>query len=130
MLLDGPTSEATKEGIIRRLAPHKKHVLTLTSDNGKEFAGHAEISEKLGSAFYFCTPYHSWERGLNEKTNGLVRKYLPKGTDISKLTAADLQRVENLLNNRTRKALNYHSPNEVFAKLTAPAGIYTHGMWT
>ena len=110
VLLDVPTSEATKEGIIRRLAPHKKYVLTLTSDNGKEFAGHAEISEKLGLAFYFCMPYHSWERGLNEKTKGLVRKCLPKGTDFAKLTAADLQRVENLLNNRTRKALNYHSP--------------------
>ncbi len=60
VLLDVPTSEATKEGIIRRLTPHKKHVLTLTSDNGKEFSGHAEISKKLGSGFYFCTPYHSW----------------------------------------------------------------------
>ena len=127
-LLDGPTSEATKEGIIRRLTPHKKHVLTLTSDNGKEFSGHAEISKKLGSGFYFCTPYHSWERGLNENTNGLVRQYFPKGTDFAKLTAVDVQRVENLLNNRPRKALNYHSPNEVFAKLTAPPENYALGM--
>ena len=127
-LLDGPTSEATKEGIIRRLTPHKKHVLTLTSDNGKEFSGHAEISEKLGSGFYFCTPYHSWERGLNENTNGLVRQYFPKGTDFAKLTAVDVQRVENLLNNRPRKALNYHSPNEVFAKLTAPPENYAFDM--
>ena len=127
-LLDGPTSEATKEGIIRRLTPHKKHVLTLTSDNGKEFSGHTEISKKLGSGFYFCTPYHSWERGLNENTNGLVRQYFPKGTDFAKLTAADVQRVENLLNNRPRKALNYHSPNEVFAKLTAPPENYALGM--
>jgi IS30 family transposase len=127
-LLDGPTSEATKEGIIRRLTPHKKHVLTLTSDNGKEFSGHTEISKKLGSGFYFCTPYHSWERGLNENTNGLVRQYFPKGTDFAKLTAVDVQRVENLLNNRPRKALNYHSPNEVFAKLTAPPENYALGM--
>ena len=127
-LLAGPTSEATKEGIIRRLTPHKKHVLTLTSDNGKEFSGHAEISKKLGSGFYFCTPYHSWERGLNENTNGLVRQYFPKGTDFAKLTAVDVQRVENLLNNRPRKALNYHSPNEVFAKLTAPPENYALGM--
>ena len=119
VLLDGPTSKATKEGIIARLAPLKKHVHTLTSDNGKEFAGHAEISKKLGSGFYFCTPYHSWERGLNENTNGLVRQYFPKGTDFTKLTAKDVQRVEDLLNNRPRKALNYRSPNEVFAKLTA-----------
>ena len=127
-LLDGPTSEATKEGIIRRLTPHKKHVLTLTSDNGKEFSGHTEISKKLGSGFYFCTPYHSWERGLNENTNGLVRQYFPKGTDFAKLTAVDVQRVENLLNNRPRKALNYHSPNEVFTKLTAPPENYALGM--
>ena len=92
VLLDGPTLETTKEGIIRRLTPHKKHVLTLTSDSGKEFSGHAEISEKLGSAFYFCTTYHSWERGLNENTNGLVRQYFPKGTDFAKLTKADVQR--------------------------------------
>jgi IS30 family transposase len=128
VLLDGPTSEATKKGIIARLTPLKKHVLTLTSDNGKEFAGHAEISEKLGSGFYFCTPYHSWERGLNENTNGLVRQYFPKGTDFAKLTAIDVQRVEDLLNNRPRKALNYHSPNEVFAKLTAPPENYAVGM--
>ena len=127
-LLDGPTSEATKEGIIRRLTPHKKHVLTLTSDNGKEFSGHTEISKKLGSGFYFCTPYHSWERGLNENTNGLVRQYFPKGTEFAMLTAVDVQRVEKLLNNRPRKALNYHSPNEVFAKLTAPPENYALGM--
>ena len=97
---------------------------------GKEFAGHAEISEKLDSGFYFCTPYHSWERGLNENTNGLVRQYFPKGTDFATLTATDVQRVEDLLNNRPRKALNYYSPNEVFAKLTAPPENYALGMWT
>ncbi len=128
VLLDGPTSKATSAGIIERLAPHKKHVLTLTSDNGKEFAGHAEISNKLETGFYFCTPYHSWERGLNENTNGLVRQYFPKGTDFAKLTAADVQRVEDLLNNRPRKALNYHTPNEVFDKLTAPPENYALGM--
>ena len=92
------------------------------------FAGHAKISENLGSAFYFCTPYHSWECGLNENTSGLVRKYLPKGTDFSKLTAADLQRVEDLLNNRTRKAHNYHSPKEVLDKPTATPKNYVLGM--
>ena len=128
VLLDRPTSKATNAGIIARLSPLKKHVLTLTSDNGKEFAGHAEISERLGSGFYCCTPYHSWERGLNENTNGLVRQYFSKGTDFAKLTAIDVQRVEDLLNNRPRKALNYHSTNEVFAKLTDPPENYTLGM--
>jgi transposase, IS30 family len=128
VLLDGPTSNATCSGIIARLEPLKKHVLTLTSDNGKEFASHGKISEKLSADFYFCTPYHSWERGLNENTNGLVRQYFPKGTDFAKLTDADVQRVEDLLNNRPRKALNYHSPNEVFANLTGQSGNYALGM--
>ena len=83
VILDGLTSKATKKSTIARLEPLKKHVLTLISDNGKEFAGHAEISEKLGSGFYFCTPYHCWERGLNKNTNGLVRQYFPKGTDLN-----------------------------------------------
>lgn len=128
VLLEGRTSEATKAGIIARLELLKEHVLTLTSDNGKEFASHGEISEKLDADFYFCHPYHSWERGLNENTNGLVRQYFPKGTDFAKLTPADVQRVEDLLNNRPRKTLNYHSPNEVFAKLTAPPPNYALGM--
>lgn len=128
VLLDGPTSKATSAGIVARLEPLKEHVLTLTSDNGKEFAGHAEISEKLNSGFYFCAPCHSWQRGLNENTNGLVRQYFPKGTDFDKLTVTDVQRVEDLLNNRPRKALNYHSPNEVFAKLTASPENYALGM--
>ena len=128
VLLEYRTSEATKEGIIRRLEPLKEHVVTLTSDNGKEFASHGKISEKLDADFYFCHPYHSWERGLNENTNGLVRQYFPKGTDFAKLTLADVQRVEDLLNNRPRKTLNYHSPNEVFAKLTATSQNYALGM--
>jgi IS30 family transposase len=128
VLLSGPTSHATKSAIIARLEPLKKYVLTLTSDNGKEFASHDKISARLEADFYFCTPYHSWERGLNENTNGLVRQYFPKGTDFAKLTPADVQRVEDLLNNRPRKALNYHSPNEVFAKLTAASQNYALGM--
>ena len=128
MLLDGPTSEPTKEGIIRRLTLRKKHVLTLTSDNGKVFPGHSEISEKLGSSFYFCAPYHSWERGLNKNTNGLVRQHFPKSRDFAKSPAADVQRVRDLLNNRPVKVLNYHQHNQVFAKFTALPKIYALGM--
>ncbi|MCK4945024.1 MAG: IS30 family transposase [Alphaproteobacteria bacterium] len=128
VLLKERTSSATKAGIIARLKPLKEHVLTLTSDNGKEFANHGKISEKLDSDFYFCHPYHSWERGLNENTNGLVRQYFPKGTDFAKLTPEDVQRVENLLNNRPRKTLGYHSPNEVFDKLTDASQNYALGM--
>ena len=125
IMLEGPTSKATNAGIIARLGPLKKHVHTMTSDNGKEFAGHADTSEKLGAGFYFCTPYRSWERGLNENTNGLVRQYFPKGT---KLNASDVQRVEDLHNSRPRKALNFYSPKEVFDKLTAPLESYALSM--
>jgi len=114
VLLKGPTAEATCAGIIARLEPLKEQVLTLTSDNGKEFAAHHKISQALDSEFYFCTPYHSWERGLNENTNGLVRQYFPKGMDFSTLTEADVQKVEDLLNNRPRKTLAFQSPNQVF----------------
>ena len=99
VLLKRPTVKATKVGIIARLKPIKAHVLTLTSDNGKEFCHHQKISQKLAADFYFATPYHAWERGLNENTNGLIRQYFPKGLDFATLTTADVQRVEDLLNN-------------------------------
>ena len=87
---------------------------TITYDNGKEFAGHVQIAAKLGARIYFAKPYHSWERGLNEHTNGLVRQYFPKGSDFSTLTPADVQRVEDKLNSRPRKVLGYKTPSEVF----------------
>jgi IS30 family transposase len=118
-LQKGPTAAASAKSIIRRLKPIKAHILTLTSDNGKEFAGHRAIGKALAADFYFATPYHSWERGLNEHTNGLVRQYFPKGLDFATLTHADVRRVEELLNNRPRKILGYRSPNEVFAQLAA-----------
>ena len=59
---------------------------TITADNGKEFAKHQEIAKELDISFYFCKPYHSWERGANENTNGLIRQYIPKGTDFSEIT--------------------------------------------
>jgi len=126
VLLKNATAEATRKAIIARLKSIKRHVLTLTSDNGKEFAGHHKISKKLGADFYFATPYHSWERGLNENTNGLVRQYFPKGLDFAILTPAKVQYVEDLLNDRPRKTLGYRSPNEVFAALAAHHNYALH----
>lgn len=118
VLLKSPTADATRKGIVECLTPLKAHVFTLTSDNGKEFAGHQKISRKLDADFYFATPYHAWERGLNENTNGLVRQYFPKGMDFATITHADVRRVEDLLNNRPRKILGFRSPNQAFASLT------------
>lgn len=85
----------------------------MTFDNGKEFAQHVHIGKKLGAKTYFATPYHSWERGLNEHTNGLVRQYLPKGCDFTTLTKEQVQLVEDKLNSRPRKILDFLTPLEV-----------------
>ena len=99
---------------IKILKPLKDKVFTVTSDNGLEFSNHKNISEFLDSDWYFCHPYSSWERGLNEYTNGLIRQYIPKGTSFKNITAKDIKRIENKLNNRPRKSLNWKTPNEVF----------------
>ena len=99
---------------IETLHPIKNLIHTITADNGKEFAKHQEIAEKLEISFYFCKPYHSWERGANENTNGLIRQYIPKGTDFSGITDEFVAWVENKLNNRPRKRLGYLTPNEKF----------------
>ena len=77
----------------------------MTSDNGKEFACHQEIAAQLGASMYFARPYHSWERGLSEHTNGLVRQYLPNYERLDKATQEAVEEIENLLNNRARKVL-------------------------
>ena len=87
---------------------------TITADNGKEFAKHQEIAKELEISFYFCKTCHSWERGANENTNGLIRQYIPKGTDFSGITDEFVSWVENKLNNRPRKRLVYLTPNEKF----------------
>lgn len=116
--LSHKTAEKTSLMTIKLLSPIKTHVHTITADNGKEFALHKDISKALSSEFYFANPYHSWERGLNENTNGLVRQYFPKQFDFTKITSHDIKLVEDLLNSRPRKSLNYKTPNEVFLQLT------------
>jgi len=98
------------------LTPLCAQVLTITSDNGGEFAHHAEIARGLGARFYFARPHASWERGVNENTNGLVRQYFPKRHDFSTITEAEVRRVMERLNDRPRKTLGYRTPNEVFYK--------------
>lgn len=89
---------------------------TMTLDNGKEFALHERLNEKLGLQVYFAAPYASWQRGLNENTNGLLRQYFPKGTDFSRISHRAVARAEKLLNERPRKSLGYRTPAEVLAR--------------
>jgi IS30 family transposase len=107
------TSELVTQATIEQLGQDNLPVHTITYDNGKEFAEHAKIAAALKASCYFAKPYHSWERGLNEHTNGLVRQYLPKSTDFTTVSKQTVQDIANKLNNRPRKILNYKTPLEV-----------------
>ncbi len=109
------TAEVVGHAITTQLA--SLVVKTITSDNGREFARHQYIAAQLKADFYFAHPYSSWERGLNENTNGLVRQYFPKKSEFSKITDSQLNRVVAWLNHCPRKTLGYKTPNEVFFKL-------------
>jgi transposase, IS30 family len=94
--------------------------ITITADNGKEFAGHEKIKAALNANVYFAHPYSSWERGLNENTNGLIRQYFTKGSSFENITDKDVDEVMEKLNHRPRKTLNYKTPHAVFFADTLP----------
>jgi IS30 family transposase len=112
--LEAAQAELTTRAMITKLRPHRDRVHTITADNGKEFALHARVARRLDAGFYFAKPYHAWERGLNENTNGLVRQYFPKGMSFVHITPAAVAKVQNKLNSRPRKVLGYKTPNQVF----------------
>ncbi len=108
------TATAVRQAIVQLLDKMKHRVHTITSDNGKEFAEHEAIAEQLNTRFYFAHPYASWERGLNENINGLIRQYFPKKMDFSTITQKQLNLVMKKLNHRPRKTLDSKTPHEVF----------------
>jgi IS30 family transposase len=117
-LPDGHTADSVADAVTARLqALPSWFATTLTWDNGKEMARHAHITEQTGVQVYFADPYSPWQRGSNENTNGLLREYLPKGTDLSLHDAAALQAIEDELNDRPRKRHGYLTPREMLAKL-------------
>ena len=111
--VENKTADNVKNAIITMLKPFKELVQTITSDNGKEFAKHDEIAKALNTEFYLAHPYASWERGLNENTNGLIRQYFPKSSSFTELSEKDTECVMEKLNNRPRKTLGFKTPNEV-----------------
>jgi len=122
-----PTREAqmVTSALIESLSSIKEFVLTITGDNGKEFALHEQTAQSLEASFYFARPYHSWERGTNENTNGLIRQFFPKKTDFSLISIERVAEVEWLINNRPRKSLQYKTALEMFENETLcdlPAG--------
>jgi IS30 family transposase len=112
--LQEKSAEMAANAAIDLLKPFANKVLTITADNGKEFADHKHINKSLKADVYFAHPYHSWERGLCENTNGLIRQYFPKGSDFNPIKQKHVQMVMDRLNNRPRKLLGYRTPNEVF----------------
>jgi len=123
--MDGKYANQVPELITKcfKRLPKKVARHTITFDNGKEFSQHDKITKQTGLRCYFATPYHSWERGLNEHTNGLVRQYCPKGSNLTHYSDEDIQHVENQLNNRPRKVLQYRTPKEVILGIRQPQRI-------
>ena len=100
--------------MVRLLRPFKEQIHTITSDNGSEFARHADIARSMEADYYFADPYASWQRGTNEHHNGLIRQYLPKGCDFDAVDDEKIQWIMDRLNHRPRKCLAAKTPYEVF----------------
>ena len=113
--LERKTAFLTSSSIVFALSEYNiTHIHSITYDNGCEFAGHEDVNKALQCQSYFCNAYHSWEKGLVENVNGLIRRFLPKGTNFDNITDEQIKRIENWINNRSMKILGWKSPNEVF----------------
>ena len=125
-LPDGHTADAVADAVIDRMTQYPAwFARTLTWDNGCEMARHARIADATGIGVYFADPYSPWQRGSNENTNGLLREYLPKGTDLNAVTPAELQAIQDQLNDRPRKRFGFHTPREQLAKLLENQSVAT-----
>jgi IS30 family transposase len=113
-LVPNGEADTVMRAIVHALHPLQARVHTLTWDNGSEFAQHALVDIVLTARSYFAEPYSSWQRGSNENTNGLIRQYLPKGCDLSVYSDASIQAIEDKLNRRPRKRLDFRTPQHVF----------------
>ncbi len=107
------TTRSLNQRCIKLLNREPAKCITITADNGTEFHQYPEIEKATNTRFYFATPHHSWERGTNENTNGLIRQYLPKGTSMKHLTQRQCDRIAHQLNTRPRKRHNFKTPEEI-----------------
>lgn len=118
---DGTADTFNRITLVLFKAIPKAYRKTLTLDNGSENSNFKQLETKLNISVYFAKPYASWERGTNENTNGLLRRYFPKGTNFLKLSEGELEKAVDMLNHRPRKCLNYRTPFEVFNSITGGA---------
>ena len=117
------SAEAVDAAMRKAIATLPKELWrSITWDQGSEMAKHSDFTVSTGIPIYFCDPHAPWQRGSNENTNGLLRQYMPKGTDLSKLSAPELRRIQRSLNERPRKTLGYMTPSEKLAELVATTG--------
>lgn len=112
--LQARNTQQTAQRTTQMIHKNQPAFRTITADNGTEFHTYKDIEKATGVKFYFATPHHSWERGTNENTNGLIRQYLPKGTSMENLTQHQCNAIAEKLNNRPRKRHNYKTPKELF----------------
>jgi IS30 family transposase len=114
--LKGKNAKELAQSMINIMLPYKDSIKTITSDNGTEFAEHKEIAKKLNCDFYFAHPYSSWERGLNENTNGLIRQYIPKKTNFETVSKQNIKEYQQKINRRPRLTLDFEEPKNLFFK--------------
>jgi IS30 family transposase len=119
ILPEGKNAKALEKELFFLLLPCKQHVHSITSDNGTGFYEHKLIAKKRNADFYFAHPYSSWERGLNQYTNGLVRQYISKKVCFTKYNDADITSFQLKINRRPRKLLNFESPKDFFFRKVA-----------
>lgn len=112
--LTARTTEQVNAACIKAILEHERKIRTITFDNGTEFHSYKTIEKETGITSFFATPYHSWERGTNENTNGLIRQYLPKKSCFKNITQKDCDRIAFTLNTRPRKRHCYKTPEEVY----------------
>lgn len=115
-LENGKNADGLADTVIKMLMPYKNSVKSITSDNGSEFARHERIAQKLQASFYFAHAYSSWERGLSEYSNKLIRQYIPKQADFNIFGDEYIKQVQHKINRRPRKNLGFETPKNVFFK--------------
>ena len=115
------SADEVRRAMIKMLWRYRRHVHTITADNGLEFCEHEYVARSLKTDIYFANPYSSWERGLNENFNGLLRQYIKKGTDLRTVTDAQIKQIERAINLRPRKCLGFKQPAVVFEEMREAA---------